>query len=151
MPFTLLSPSRRERGVRQVACLLATACAAVLLAAAWRADPFDPLPALAVPAVLAIAWMAGRRVKESAVELGIDNAGQLVARWADDSEARVWPLRCVFAAPWLITARNGSLRVALWPDAVPGNVFRRFWVHIRWSRAGRAADPVAAAAPGQAR
>ena len=144
MPFTLLSPSRRERDVRRLACLLSLACAVVLFAGAWRSESFDWVLALAALATVGAGCAAGRMPRRERVEVGIDRDGRLVARAADSPDAQVRPLECVFAAPWLITARCGTTLISIWPDSVSGNAFRRYWVHIRWSRASAVGPPAAA-------
>jgi hypothetical protein len=146
--WTPLAPSRREQVLRRCAQAAACVAAAALLGAASAADPFDRLAALgALPAALA-AVAAGRAARRRPVEVGVDRGGRLVMRAIDagDRDA-VQRLQCVFAAPWLITLGSGSTWVPIWPDSVPADAFRRFWVHIRWSAGEPLPDP--GSLPGQ--
>lgn len=149
MPWTPLSPSRTERVVRQVARALALAAGAALMVAAHRVDPVDPF--LGCAALLSI--LVGLIVRPSvrrAIEVGVDRHGRVTARPAGKSrETLEQELQCVYAAPWLITLKRGTMWIPIWPDSVPGNTFRRLWVHIRWSSGRQPADLPAATAPGQ--
>ena len=119
-----------------------------LLLAAVRADPFDPYPAIAaVLAFLAGAW-AGRANSPGLLEVGVDQDGSLTVRRPADLGSAPEHLRCVFAAPWLITLKRGTMWIPIWPDSVPANTYRRLWVHVRWSSGRERADLPAGTAPG---
>jgi hypothetical protein len=145
-----LSPSRRQRSVGQAAQILAWVTAAALCGAALRTDPVEPATVLAAFLVAAAAVTAARSRRPPAIEIGVDRSGCIVVRpQAGSAESAGSPVQCIFAAPWLITLRRGTMWVAIWPDSFPEGAFRRFWVHVRW-RAGRppAGVPVEAG-PGQ--
>jgi hypothetical protein len=123
--------------------------AAALLLATVRSDPFDPFPAIAAAlAFLAGAW-AGRADSPEPLEVGVDRVGSLTVRRTGDLGSVPVHLRCVFAAPWLITLKRGTMWIPIWPDSVPGNTYRRLWVHVRWSSGRQPADLPAGGAPGQ--
>jgi hypothetical protein len=146
--WTPLSPSRREQRLRRVAQVLGCSAAIVLLGAAFQDASIEPVPALAALLAAAAGLLAGRRDPAEAIEIGIDDCGCVAARRASDAgESPEHRLRCVFAAPWLITLRSGTMWVRVWPDSVPGNIFRRFWVHIRWNPGRQPADRTGATAP----
>lgn len=122
---------------------------AALLLAAVRSDPFDPFPAIAaVLAFLAGAW-AGRAISPEPLEVGVDRAGSLTVRRPADLGSLQEHMQCVFAAPWLITLKRGTMWIPIWPDSVPRKTYRRLWVHVRWSSGRQRADLPAATAPGQ--
>ncbi|MGB2818975.1 MAG: hypothetical protein WBC37_17320 [Burkholderiaceae bacterium] len=150
VPWTPLTPSRCERAVRRTGVFLAVATSATLLVAAARDEAFDAfLVAVAVLALLAGA-VAGRSRPPARLEVGVDRSGALAVRRADDAESvPEHGLQCVFAAPWLITLRRGTILIPIWPDSVPGNTYRRLWVHIRWGSGRQPADLPAGIAPGQ--
>ena len=135
-----MSPSRRERCARQVAQALAFITAITLLASALLADPVDPLGAIAAAVVALMGVRARQAASRRPIEVGVDQAGRPSARWADGSGEPLEGLQCIFAAPWLITFRQGTRCISIWPDSVPGNAFRRLWVHIRWN-SGRPPEP----------
>ena len=95
-----MSPSRRERGVRQVAQALAYITAITLLVAALLADPFDPVGAVAAAIVALVGAYVARAAGQRPIEVGIDRAGRPIARWAEGSgEPLEKGLQCIFAAP----------------------------------------------------
>ncbi|MGE5162274.1 MAG: hypothetical protein ACM3O5_12260 [Betaproteobacteria bacterium] len=146
--WTPLSPSRREQGLRRLAQVLGYSTAAVLLGAAFRDASVEPVPALGALVASVAGLLAGRRSPAVPLEIGVDDAGGITARRATAAgESVELPLRCVFAAPWLITLVSGTMSVRVWPDSVPGNIFRRLWVHVRWNPGRRAADRTGATAP----
>jgi len=152
VPWTPLSLSRRERNLRRLAQALAGAAAVALLLAAWRDGPADPAALVGALAALAMAVLAGRTDRGPALEVGVDASGALAVRHATEDGRRLERgLQCVFAAPWLITARHGTMWVRIWPDSLPGSAFRRFWVHVRWNTGRQPADASAPAAPGRQR
>jgi hypothetical protein len=146
--WTPLSPSRREQGLRRVAQVLGGSAAAALLGAAWRDASIDPFAALAALLAAAAGLLAARRGSADAIEIGIDDSGGVAARPSGAAEESPHlQLRCVFAAPWLITFRSGTMWVRVWPDSVPGNIFRRLWVHVRWNPGRQPEDRTGATAP----
>jgi hypothetical protein len=148
LPWTPLSPSRRERALRRAACALGLVAAATLLAAAFRTQPAEPLPLAAAVLAAAGALVAGRRARPLPFEVGVDARGRLVGRRRRPG-AEEQRLQCAFAAPWLITLGCGTMWIPIWPDSVSRNTFRRLWVHIRWSSGRDPVDLPAAAPPGQ--
>jgi len=106
----------------------------------------NAIPALAALLAAVAGLAAGRLALTRPLEIGINASGRLAYRpLAEGDEGTEHGLRCVFAAPWLITARHGTIWVRIWPDSVPGNVFRRLWVHIRWNPGRQPADLTATA------
>lgn len=143
VPWTPLAPSRRERLLRRAGGGTAIATAAVLALAGVRSDPFG-LAQAALALVLAAAGVTVLRAGEAPdVEVGIDADGRLTARQRREGDV-AGTASCVFAAPWLITAKRGTMWIPIWPDSVPANTFRRLWIHIRWSAARVGASPSAA-------
>jgi hypothetical protein len=119
-----------------------------LLCVSFPSGDVEPAPLLC--ALLAgVAGVAGARSRPSpVVEIAVDDAGALVVRAPNPGDERPeHRLPCVFAAPWLITLRRGTMWVRIWPDSLPGYAFRRFWVHIRWKPGRQPADRTAATAP----
>ena len=150
VPWTPLRPSRRERAVLRIGALLAVATSALLLVGAVRADPFDDLVAAAAFLALLAGAVAGRSRPCTPLEVGVDRSGALTVRRADEAaNLTEHGLQCVFAAPWLITLKGGTIWIPIWPDSVPGNTYRRLWVHIRWGSGRHPADLPAGIAPGQ--
>jgi hypothetical protein len=145
--WTPLSPSRREQALRRAARALGCAASVALVGAAFRAGSIEPLAALAALLAATGGWMAGRPVKEAPIDIGIDDTGCIAARRLTTTDETTEHLRCVFAAPWLITLESNTLRVRLWPDSVPGNIFRCLWVHIRWNPDRQPADRAGVTAP----
>jgi hypothetical protein len=150
--WTPLARSRRERLLRRVALGAALVATTALLAAALAAEPVDSVAAAAALAAGIAAWFAGRPAKHQPIEIGIDADGCLVMRCAvAPSTDAVHHLQCAYAAPWLITLRNGPKWVAIWPDSLPEHEFRRVWVHIRWGAGRIPAGRPAGSLPGQPR
>ena len=150
VPWTPLTPSRRERGVRRIGVLLALAASAALLAAAAGVEPFDPFLAITALLTLLMGALAARSSPTDPIEVGVDRSGALtIRRGAAPDNRPEHGLQCVFAAPWLITLKCGTMLIPIWPDSIPGNTYRRLWVHIRWGSVRRLADLPAAIAPGE--
>jgi hypothetical protein len=150
VPWTPLAPSRLERVVRRIGASLALAAGVALLLAAAREEAFDPVLALAALLALLGGAFAIRSAPAELFEVGVDRVGALTVR--QGTAVDDWPeqgLQCVFAAPWLITLRRGTMLIPIWPDSVPGNAYRRLWVHIRWGSGRQPADLPAGSAPGQ--
>jgi hypothetical protein len=128
--------------------VLGWSTATALAVAAIRDGSIDPVPTLAALLAAAGGLLAGRPALREPIEIGVDDSGCIalrrVARAGDSPEQG---LRCVFAAPWLITLKSGTIWVPIWPDSVPGNLFRRFWVHVRWNPGRQPADRTRATAP----
>jgi hypothetical protein len=122
--------------------------ATALFGAAVRDGSLEPLAAVSAVLAAAGGLLAARPATREPIEVGIDDAGGVsmrrVAGTGDCTEQR---LRCVFAAPWLITLDSGTMWVRIWPDSLPGNLFRRFWVHVRWNPGRQPTDRTGATAP----
>ena len=150
VPWTPLTPSRRERVVRRIGAALGWATSAALLLAAARQEPFEPFLGIAALLALLAGGLASRRASTGPIEVGVDRSGALTARRGTAPDGAPEPgLRCVFAAPWLITLKRGTMCISIWPDSVPGNTYRRLWVHIRWSSGRQPGDLPAGTVPGQ--
>lgn len=133
-----------------MAQLLAWVTAAALSAAALRADPVEPATVLAALVAAVAGVMAARSRRPLAIEIGVDRSGCVVVRpQAGCALSPVDPVQCIFAAPWLITLRRGTMWVAIWPDSVSGSTFRRVWAHVRWRSGRQPAGLPAGAGPGQ--
>jgi hypothetical protein len=132
-----------------VARALGWSTAAVLIGAAVRNGSIEAVPALAALLSAVGGHMAGRRPPRELIEIGVDDDGGMTVR-GGATGARVpaeQRARCVFAAPWLITLKGGTMCFRVWPDSVPGNVFRRLWVYVRWNPGRQSADRSGATAP----
>lgn len=145
--WTPLSPSRREQALRRAARALGCAASVALVGAAFRAGSIEPAAALAALLAATGGWLAGRPVREAPIDIGIDDTGCIAARRLTTADETTEHLRCVFAAPWLITLEGGTMRVRIWPDSVTGNIFRCLWVHIRWNPDRQPADRAGVMAP----
>jgi hypothetical protein len=146
--WTVLQPSARERRL-WLAAVAATATLAVALgAAAIWADPKHPArvwcAALVTAAAAIWATRGARAVPSRRTEVSIARDGALQARRVgiDGTEEAEAPtaVRCVFVAPWLITLRSGAMLVAIWPDSLPSDAFRRLHACARWAAATDAPD-----------
>ena len=148
VPWTPLTPSRGEQAARRAGVCLALATSAALVFAAARGEAFDPFLGLAALLALVAGVAAARSSPADPIEVGVDRSGALTVRrvTAIDNTPE-YGLRCVFAAPWLITLKCGTMLLPIWPDSVPGNTYRRLWVHIRWGSGRQPADR-AGIAPG---
>jgi hypothetical protein len=128
-----------ERRWRRAGQVIAGLAAIALVAAAFKVSLDVPLLLLALGAALC-GWLTGRRRSVGAIEIGVDDDGAVRFREEDGrsegNQERL--LECVFAAPWLITLRHGTMLLPVWPDSLSEAVFRRLWVHLRWSRGIRA-------------
>jgi hypothetical protein len=128
--------------LRRVGAATAIATAVVLALAGVRSDPVGAAQ-MALALLLTATGVAMLRARAASdVEVGIDNDGRLSARGRE--AALTGSAVCVFAAPWLITLKSGTMWIPIWPDSVPATTFRRLWIHIRWS-AGRVAASASAA------
>jgi hypothetical protein len=146
--WTPLSSSRREQGLRRVAQALGWSTAAALLGAAVGNGSVEPVPALAALLAVVGGCLAGRRPPPEPIEIGVDDSGGMVVRSAAGAgDPDVQRAHCVFAAPWLLTLRSGTMRIRVWPDSLPGNVFRRLWVYVRWNPGRQPVDRSGATAP----
>jgi hypothetical protein len=112
-----------------------------LLAAAAASAPFNPALALLAGIAGLAAWAATRGRASGPFEVGVSSLGEIRLRErdpaaADVSEAApVPPVHIVFASPWLISLRRGTMLIPIWPDSLPQSTYRRLWVHLRWGRA----------------
>jgi len=145
--WTPLSPSRREQGLRRAALVLGGSTAAVLTGAALRDGSIEPAAAFAALLAAAGGWLAGRQSRGAPIDIGIDDSGCIAARQVTAAGETLESLRCVFAAPWLITLKSTTMSVCIWPDSLPGNIFRRLWVHIRWNPGRQPVDSTGATTP----
>ncbi|MGZ8253861.1 MAG: hypothetical protein ACXWVT_03345, partial [Burkholderiaceae bacterium] len=137
VPWTPLTPSRLERSVRRIGLCLAFATSAALIVATARSQPFEPLLAITALLTVLAGAFAARPTPPNSIEVGVDRFGALaVRRAASLDNVPEHGLHCVFAAPWLITLKCGTMLIPIWPDSVPGNTYRRLWVHIRWGSGG---------------
>jgi hypothetical protein len=138
LSWTRLHPSAHERRWR-IAGLAGAIAVSVLLAyfAAFR-EPRRPVvvwTAWAV-SVAAVGLVAAQFRPQVAREIAIDARGVVHLR-AAASLPQVEPdrpIRPIFAAPWLITLLQGTMSVAIWPDSLPPDAYRRLWVCVRWGR-----------------
>jgi hypothetical protein len=131
LPWTVLQPSARERRWLQVARFGAIVGAGVSIAALLTSEPRAPWAAgVVLLAALGLVFFPRRR---SAWQLAIADDGRVMGRAADNAPER--RLQCLFASTWLITLRVGTEVVAVWPDSLPADFYRRLWVHLRWTRA----------------
>ena len=152
VPWTPLTPSRRERGVRRIGVCLAVAASAAMPAAAAGVEPVHPFLAITALLALLASALAARSSPTGPIEVGVDRSGALTIRRGAAFDNRLEQgLQCVFAAPWLITLKCGTMLIPIWPDSVPENTYRRLWVHIRWGSGRRPADLSARIAPGEPR
>jgi hypothetical protein len=128
--------------------MAATAGSACVLAiAAVVADPRYPVRIWTAALVSAVAcvWALVRCRLSSgrSREVRIDADGSIWTRiqaGVPDSECES---RCVFAALWLITLRCGAMLVAVWPDSLPSEAFRRLHACARWSGLTNKGKPTA--------
>jgi hypothetical protein len=150
VPWTPLTPSRRERAVRRLGVAALLAAAAALLAAVAGGEALDPWPAGAALLALLAGVFAARSTATDPIEVGVDRSGALTVRGAADGiSGPEHGVQCVFAAPWLITLKRDTMLIPIWPDSVPVNTYRRLWVHVRWGAGRQPADLPARIAPGQ--
>ncbi len=93
-------------------------------------------------AVLALSVVALglRNATPPAFDVGVASDGAIRLRQSAASNADPRPATVVFAAPWLISLRSGTMLVSIWPDSLPPTVFRRLWVHLHWGRAVASSD-----------
>ena len=138
-----MSPSPRERGVRGIALFLCSSSAVALGIALVTDVTVASVPLLGALVAALAAAIAARTTAPPPVEIAVDAGGALLVRNAGETGGAERRLRCVFAAPWLITLGSGTMWVRIWPDSLPGSAFRRFWVHIRWSQGRHPADRTA--------
>jgi hypothetical protein len=122
--------------------VLAAATALTLGIAALRSDPFGVALAALASLLAAGAAFVWRARPAPSFDVAIDAEGWLLLRPTAADGAAV-PVRCGFAAPWLISVRHGTMWVPIWPDSVPPSTFRRLWVHIRWSSGRARTEPFA--------
>jgi hypothetical protein len=127
--------------VRRLGGATALATAAVVALAGARSDPIGAVQTALALLLTAVGAAMLRTRAARDVEVGIDADGRLIARGRQVDLAGVY---CVFAAPWLITLKSGTMWIAVWPDSVPQTTFRRLWIHIRWSAGRVGARPSAA-------
>jgi len=136
LSWTVLQPSALERRWRAAALLVAGAVCVALVSAAVGSDPRHPkLLFVAIAACLAATLGAyfWPRTDERH-EVAIDRDGVVLLRPIASPADAGSALRAVFGAPWLITFKSGTIWLAIWPDSLPPDAFRRLWVTTRWSR-----------------
>lgn len=144
LPWTELQPSARERRWLQVARAGALVGAVLATFALLRGSPPNPLAAVVV--VLATLGLVLWPRERGPWQVGIADDGSVLARRAHNPPER--SLQCVFVSRWLITLRVGTGLLAVWPDSLPPDAYRRLWVHLRWTHAKPPA-PVAGADDGR--
>jgi hypothetical protein len=135
--WTVLQPSARERRLWLAAVAATAASAGALAVAALVADPRHPVQLWSAALVLAVAsaWaLANSRPSSGrSREVRIDAEGAIWTRAQPGTRDSEFKSRCVFVAPWLITLRCGAMLVAVWPDSLPSDAFRRLHACARWS------------------
>jgi hypothetical protein len=105
-------------------------------AAAFAADPFNPVPALLSVAGGLISWVLVKRRSNQQFEVGVSSTGQMKLRERDATDpVPAENVQPAFASPWLISLRRGTMLVAIWPDSLPQSTYRQLWVYLRWGRA----------------
>jgi hypothetical protein len=147
--WTVLQPSAREWRLWAVAVAAGVASSMVLIYGALAMDPRHPgrtgtAAALAAAAV-AVAAAMRRSYAQGTRELRIaaDGVPWIRAQPSAGRAADESPARPVFVAPWLITLRSDATWVAVWPDSLPPDAFRRLHGCVRWARS----EPRSATAP----
>jgi hypothetical protein len=137
LSWTVLQPSARERRLWLAAVVATGASACVLAVAVPVADPRHPghLWSAALVSAAASVWALVRARPSSggSREVKIDADGSIWTRIQAGASNSECESRCVFAAPWLITLRCGAMLVAVWPDSLPSDAFRRLHACARWS------------------
>ncbi|HQR21679.1 MAG TPA: hypothetical protein PKV98_12475 [Burkholderiaceae bacterium] len=141
--WTVLQPSARERRLWLMAAVAAAAVAVLLATVMWSAEPRHPgrLGVAAVASACAAAWAVRsvRRKPDRHTEVAVGHDGMLHMRRAGTTEPdRPDAAHCVFVAPWLITLRCGAILVAIWPDSLPSDAFRRLHACARWAGTAQA-------------
>jgi hypothetical protein len=147
--WTVLQPSARERRLWLAAVAATAASACVLAVAALVADPRYPgrvwSGALVSAAACVWALVRARPSSGGRREVKIDADGSIWTRVQagvfSSISASEHESRCVFAAPWLITLRCGAMLIAVWPDSLPLDAFRRLHACARWSGSADKAKP----------
>jgi hypothetical protein len=136
LPWTTLQPSSRALLLRRVGVGLALGSCAALAAAAFAADPFNPVPALLSVAGGLISWVLVKRRSNQQFEVGVSSTGKIKLRERDAADpVPAENVQPAFALPWLISLRRGTMLVAIWPDSLPQSTYRQLWVYLRWGRA----------------
>jgi len=148
----MLEPSRLARRWRNVARAIGAATALALLGAALASRPFGVFPAL-LAAIAAVFTWASTRERSAPFEIGVTDGGEIRLRQVSSSgrssasaaggqvadgqstEVQATDVQAAFASPWLISLRNGTMLIPIWPDSLPANVFRHIRVHLLWGRA----------------
>lgn len=148
--WTALRPSVREQRWRRAALLAALGVTLALLWAALAGDPRRPVllwTALSLASIM-LAVGALRTGRRTAAELCIGDDGAILVREAALPDAPVHAMHCAFRAPWLITLAHGTMWLAVWPDCLPPEAFRRLWACVRWAPSGASQVSVDADGPG---
>ena len=141
MPWTALRPSSRATQLRRVAAGLAIGSCAALAVAAFASDPFDPVAALLAVAGGLGVWTALKRSNSRQFDVGVSSAGRIELREHNAlGSSTPETIRTVFASPWLISLRSGTMLIPIWPDSLPQSTYRQLWVHLRWGRAMPSGD-----------
>ena len=142
LPWTRLNPSARERRWRLIGLAGAVAVSVLLAYFALFRDPRRPIVVWigCAASVAALAFVASRFRTGPACEVSVDTRGVIrLRRTADLPQVESdRPPRLIFAAPWLITLVQGTMSVAIWPDSLPSDAYRRLWACVRWGRQGSA-------------
>ena len=124
--------SSRARQWRGVGLGIALVSSMALLAA------FNAGLALVAGVAGLTAWAATRRRGGGPFEVGVSSLGEIRVRECDPAVSDIpaaAAVRVVFASPWLISLRRGTMLIPIWPDSLPQSIYRQLWVHLRWGRA----------------
>ena len=141
MPWVTLQPSSRAQQWRRVGLAIGLSSCTALLTAAIASDPFNPPLLLLAGAGAVGLWFATRTRTHGPFEVGVCSRGEIRLRERDAPASEVSgspslpTVQIVFASPWLISLRRGTMLVAVWPDSLPQSTYRQLWVHLRWGRA----------------
>ncbi len=136
----MLQSSARERRLWAVAIAAGVVSAVVLAYGALSRDPRHPLrtwtaaglAAAAVGIAVARRWRAAPFQRE--MRIAADGVPWIRVQLPAGSPAEERPAQAVFVAPWLITLHADATWVAVWPDSLTPDAFRRLHACVRWAR-----------------
>lgn len=141
--WTLLTPSRIERRLRQLVALVCLMSAAAIFFF-LLAEAFSwALLGVALVSALSSAWalMTTRarfsRLRNAA--LRVDSDGAVFGRWGRHSPI---PGRPLYIYTWLVLVQfDKGAAWPIWPDSLSADTYRRLLVAARWAGAGLGAAP----------